>query len=145
MKDETYYEALDKRTKEYKEWVASREEATASESAGLGDTIEKITTATGIKAAVKFLAGEDCGCTERKQTLNKKFPYKKVECLAEEEYNYLVEQMKKPTNVVSQTIQLKMLKIYNRVFHDNKQPTSCGSCFRETYNKLKTLIDEYNQ
>ena len=29
MKDETYYEGLDKRTKEYKEWVASREEAIA--------------------------------------------------------------------------------------------------------------------
>ena len=145
MKDETYYEALDKRTKEYKEWVASREEATASESTGLGDTIEKITTAIGIKAAVKFLAGEDCGCTERKQTLNKKFPYKKVECLAEEEYNYLVEQMKRPTNVVSQTVQLKMLKIYNRVFNDKKQPTSCGSCFRSTCNALKQLIDEYNK
>jgi len=135
MKDETYYEGLDKRTKEYKEWVASREEAIASESTGLGDTIEKITTATGIKAAVKFLAGEDCGCTERKNTLNKVFPYKKI----------VVEQMKRPTNVVSQTIQLKMLKIYNRVFNDKKQPTSCGSCFRSTYNALKTLIDEYNQ
>ncbi len=144
MKDQTYYEALDKRTKEYKEWVVSREEATASESTGLGDTIEKITTATGIKAAVKFLAGEDCGCSERKTTLNKVFPYKKIECLAEEEYNYLVEHMSKPTNVVSQTIQLKMLKIYNRVFNENKQPTSCGSCFRSTYNALKQLIDEYN-
>ena len=144
MKDQTYYEALDKRTKEYKEWVASREEATASESTGLGDTIEKITTATGIKAAVKFLAGEDCGCSERKTTLNKVFPYKKIECLAEEEYNYLVEHMSKPTNVVSQTVQLKMLKIYNRVFNENKQPTSCGSCFRSTYNALKQLIDEYN-
>jgi hypothetical protein len=144
MKDQTYYEALDKRTKEYKEWVVSREEATASESTGLGDTIEKITTATGIKAAVKFLAGEDCGCSERKTTLNKVFPYKKIECLAEEEYNYLVDHMSKPTNVVSQTVQLKMLKIYNRVFNENKQPTSCGSCFRSTYNALKQLIDEYN-
>jgi len=144
MKDQTYYEALDKRTKEYKEWVVSREEATASESTGLGDAIEKITTATGIKAAVKFLAGEDCGCSERKTTLNKVFPYKKIECLAEEEYNYLVDHMSKPTNVVSQTVQLKMLKIYNRVFNENKQPTSCGSCFRSTYNALKQLIDEYN-
>lgn len=144
MKEETYYKALDKRTKEYKEWIASREEATASEPKGLGDTIEKITTATGIKAAVKFLAGEDCGCTERKDSLNKIFPYKKIECLTEEEYNYLVSQMEKTTNVVTQTVQLRMLKIYNRVFNDKKQPTSCGSCFRSTYNALKTLIEEYN-
>jgi hypothetical protein len=145
MKEETYYKALDKRTKEYKEWIASREEATASEPKGLGDTIEKITTVTGIKAAVKFLAGEDCGCTERKDSLNKIFPYKKIECLTEEEYNYLVSQMEKTTNVVTQTVQLRMLKIYNRVFNDKKQPTSCGSCFRSTYNALKTLIEEYNQ
>jgi hypothetical protein len=145
MKDETYYEALDKRTKEYKDWLISKQEAEASESTGLGDTIEKITEVTGIKAAVKFLAGEDCGCSERKESLNKLFPYNKPECLTEEEYNYLVSQMKITTNVVTQSVQLKMLKIYNRVFHDNKQPTSCGSCFRETYNKLKTLIDEYNQ
>ena len=145
MKDETYYEALDKRTKEYKDWLISKQEAEASESTGLGDTIEKITEVTGIKAAVKFLAGEDCGCSDRKESLNKLFPYNKPECLTEEEYNYLVSQMKITTNVVTQSVQLKMLKIYNRVFHDNKQPTSCGSCFRETYNKLKTLIDEYNQ
>jgi hypothetical protein len=144
MKEEAYYKGLDKRTKEYKEWVASREEAIASESTGLGDTIEKITTATGIKAAVKFLAGEDCGCTERKDTLNKVFPYKKIECLTEDEYNYLVSQMEKNSNVVTQTVQLRMLNIYNRVFNEKKAPTSCGSCFKSTYNALKALIDEYN-
>lgn len=138
-------EPKDKRTKAYKEWKKNFDTENKNKSKGLGDTIEKITEATGIKKAVKFLAGEDCGCTERKNTLNKVFPYKKIECLTEEEYNYLIEQMKRPTNVVSQTVQLKMLKIYNRVFNDNKQPTSCGSCFRSTYNALKTLIDEYNQ
>ena len=35
----------DKRTKAYKEWVAKYE----SNSSGLGDTIEKITKATGVK------------------------------------------------------------------------------------------------
>jgi len=45
-------------------------------SKGLGDTIEKITTATGIKKFVHKVAGNDCGCNKRKQTLNKVFPYK---------------------------------------------------------------------
>ena len=31
-------------------------------SKGLGDTIEKVTKATGIKKLVEFVAGEDCGC-----------------------------------------------------------------------------------
>lgn len=144
MKDESYYESLDKRTKEYKEWVASREASTKEESSGLGDTIEKITEATGIKKAVEFLAGEDCGCSERKETLNKLFPYKKPECLTEDEYNYLAEEMKVSKNVISQTTQLKMLKIYNRVFHEKKSPTSCGSCFLPVYNSLRKLINEYN-
>lgn len=46
-------------------------------SEGLGDTIDKITTVTGIKAAVKAVAGDDCGCEERRKRLNDMFPYKK--------------------------------------------------------------------
>lgn len=48
------------------------------QSKGLGDTIEKITTATGVKAvvnAVSKVTGKDCGCAKRKELLNKKFPY----------------------------------------------------------------------
>jgi len=48
-------------------------------SKGLGDTIDKITTATGIKRVVKAVskaAGKDCGCSERKEKLNKAMPYK---------------------------------------------------------------------
>lgn len=39
----------------------------------LGDTIEKITTATGLKILVNGVyktIGSDCGCTERKEALN---------------------------------------------------------------------------
>lgn len=42
---------------------------------GLGDTIEKITEATGIKRVVKKRY-KDCGCDKRKDKLNKLFPYK---------------------------------------------------------------------
>ena len=51
-----------------------------SKSKGLGDTIEKITTATGVKQLVKLAAektGKPCGCNKRKEILNKVFPYKK--------------------------------------------------------------------
>jgi len=49
-------------------------------SKGLGDTIEKITTATGIKKVVEVVSeatGKDCGCGARKDALNRVFPYKK--------------------------------------------------------------------
>ena len=48
-------------------------------SKGLGDTIEKITAATGIKKVVEKVSqatGKECGCNKRKENLNKLFPYK---------------------------------------------------------------------
>lgn len=45
-------------------------------SKGLGDTIEKITKATGIKAVVKKVTGGNCGCDRRRDSLNRMFPYK---------------------------------------------------------------------
>jgi len=49
-----------------------------TQSKGLGDTIEKITKATGIKKVVDTVAkatGKDCGCKKRKDNINKMFPY----------------------------------------------------------------------
>ena len=43
------------------------------ESKGLGDTIAKITEATGIKKVVDTIAnktGKDCGCAKRQENLN---------------------------------------------------------------------------
>ncbi len=48
-----------------------------NKSKGLGDTIEKIAKVTGIKKIVTKTVGNDCGCDDRKEFLNKKFPYKK--------------------------------------------------------------------
>ena len=42
---------------------------------GLGDTIERITNATGISKIVKSITKE-CGCKKRKDKLNNLFPYK---------------------------------------------------------------------
>ena len=49
-----------------------------NKSKGLGDSIEKITKATGIKKVVNKISkvtGKDCGCKKRQQALNKAFPY----------------------------------------------------------------------
>ena len=51
-----------------------------AKSRGLGDTIAKVTKATGIKKAVDTVFGainKDCGCTERQAKLNRMFPYGK--------------------------------------------------------------------
>lgn len=129
----------DKRTKEYKDWKAKQ-------SKGLGDTIEKITEVTGIKKAVEVFSrftGMDCGCDERKAKLNKKFPYK-VECLREDEYNYLKTFFSEVKGTVNVEQQNRLIRINNRVFNDNRQGSSCGSCVREMVNNLKLLYNDYN-
>tara|TARA_B100000497_G_C7588382_1_gene353918 strand:+ start:517 stop:666 length:150 start_codon:yes stop_codon:yes gene_type:complete len=47
---------------------------------GLGDAVEKVTKATGIKHVVDKVSqatGKDCGCGRRKDSLNRQFPFGK--------------------------------------------------------------------
>ena len=54
--------------------------------------------------------------------------------------HYLDTYFKSSSNVVTTETQDKLLVIYNRVFHENKQATSCSSCFKnELHDKLKKL------
>jgi hypothetical protein len=130
----------DKRTKAYKEWKAKYNSAPK----GLGDTVEKITTATGIKKIVKFIAGEDCGCDERKEVLNKKFRYKRPECFTEDEYNFVGNIVDSGINTLSIDQNRRMVQIYNRVFNDNRKPSGCSSCFlNSVFKPLKTLYATY--
>ena len=112
---------------------------------GLGDTVENILEVTGIAKVAKWVLGEDCGCEERKQKLNDLWRYTKPECLTEDEYNYLDEFYSNLKSSVSPNQQRELLKIYNRVFKQRMQPTSCGSCVREIVNKLNTLYAIYKE
>ena len=123
--------------------ISKKSKVLKKKSKGLGDTIAKVTKATGIDKAVKFIAGEDCGCTERKIILNKLFPYNKPECLTETEHNYLKEFFKIHKNTITHKEQLELLKISNRVLHTKKQVSSCSSCVRALMNELKKLYDNY--
>lgn len=129
----------DKRTKAYKEWKEKHSKA----SKGVGDTVQKITKATGIETAVKFVAGEDCGCDERKTKLNQLFPYQKPECFTEQEYNYIADVIETKKNVFTAQDQKEMQNIYERIF---KQKVNCTPCsFKSTiYEKLKNLYNAYN-
>ena len=116
---------------------------TTKKAQGLGDTIEQFTEATGIKKLVKFIAGDDCGCDARKEKLNALFPYHRPECLTEDEYNYLDESKVLDKNTIKPSEQDAILKIYNRVFHVSREPTSCASCLREIVIKMQQVFNEY--
>lgn len=117
--------------------------AKRKKSVGLGDTIEKITQATGIDKIVKFVAGEDCGCEERKKKLNVMFPYNKPVCLTEQEHEYLKNYYDSKIVQVKHSVQVEILKIFNRVFNQNLQPTSCSDCYRDIHYKLEKLYNTY--
>lgn len=113
---------------------------------GLGDTIEQITTATGIKAAVDWFAdatGIDCGCEARKEKLNELFRYKKPECLTKEEFEFYSEFNKRRSQTLSVADQRELLRIYNRVFRTQEQPTSCGSCWKGRLTQLDAIFSTY--
>ena len=125
----------DKRTKAYKDWKASQEKA----SQGLGDTIAKVTEATGIKKAVKFLAGEDCGCDERQERLNRIFKYNKPECLNEQEYEYIADWIENGNDKLNSKQLKEMNVIYNRVF---KKKFRCQKC--SAPRMMKELVTYFN-
>ena len=129
----------DKRSKSYKEWKKNHAES----NKGLGDAVEKFTEATGIKALVKFVAGDDCGCSERKEKLNYLFPNYRPNCLTEDEYNYLSERVGK-LNTITTEEQKALLDIYNRVFNDRRELTGCSTCFLNgVWKKLERIFNEY--
>ena len=131
-------EPKDKRTKEYKEWKQNFE---ANKPKGVGDIIEDITTVTGIKAVVHAIAGDDCGCNERKEKLNKMFRKTNIECLTEQEYNYLTTIFKGQSKIKPDQ-QLKMKAIYERIFNV-KLHSDCLSCsfISQIYNPLKKVYN----
>lgn len=120
----------------------------AKKSKGLGDSIEKITEATGIKAAVKLFAdvtGIDCGCDERKEKLNALFPYRKVNCLNEADYNYLKDFFSKPHYELSLQTQVELRAIYLNAFGVNLEQSSCSSCWRDYISQLRHIYNTYEE
>lgn len=113
---------------------------------GLGDTIEQFTEATGIKAGVEKLAeaiGWDCGCDKRKEVLNQMFPYKKINCLNEEDYEYLNYWFSIDRHQVSILEQTKLREIYYNVFEERLEQTSCESCWRDYISRIRKVYIEY--
>lgn len=119
-------------------------------SKGLGDTIEKVTEATGIKAAVEWFSeatGIDCGCDVRKEKLNKIFPYKsRVLCLEQSEHEQLKSFFAEFNGrEVQEKWQEPLSRIHARIF-EHKYYIPC-TCSPKEWNRviqdLKKVYKEY--
>ena len=164
MKDEEYYNALDKRTAEYKEWKATQniqphktqeeleerhKKLVEENTIGLGDVVDKITTVTGIKSLVEFVAGEDCGCDERKEKWNKNVHLRRKTplCLTEKEFEILDRILNTSTlyrkNGLTHPMQTELLSVYNRIFKVRKPQTSCNGCMASVVIELEAVYEAY--
>ena len=155
LEERGYYNTIDKRSKdyrEYKQWKSakieegykSHKKSVDKQSKGLGDTIAKITKATGIDKVVKFIAGEDCGCDERKERFNKDFKYRNVKCLKEDDYKYLSNFLANKGSTISYDDRVRVIGIYNYVFSTNeKRTTSCSSCIAKIVKNLERYMKNY--
>jgi hypothetical protein len=134
----------DKRTKEYKEWKRSK---------GLGDTIEKITEATGIKKVVEWLAdGKDCGCNDRQEYLNKKYKWK-VNCFTKEDYEWFTEYIKRHSTEskrleASDVFMISRLSI--NLFNKRMKIPNCNcqaafDAYNETVYNINLVYQEYQE
>lgn len=127
------------------------QENASQEQLGLGDVVESITKATGIKKVVEVVSevtGLDCGCEERKKKWNeinldsikKLFRRNTVNEISEEDYAFLCDLFKDGMpSQVKVNDQRKIHKVYRNVFQVIKSPTSCAPCLRGTVEELYNL------
>lgn len=102
---------------------------------GLGDIVEAVTEATGIKE----LVGDDCGCDKRKEQLNAllSFGKKIINCPTEEHINYI--------NSLDGAINLQQRKeiaeIYAFVYGTNiDYDSTCGDCWANWIGQIKKAV-----
>ena len=112
---------------------------------GLGDVVESITQATGIDKVVHAVLGDDCGCDERKEKLNKLFPFgKRIQnCLTNEQREYLNEFFKTNPTQIYPIQQRELSDIYKYVY-GFPVDTTCSSCWRDVLKDLKNAMSDGN-
>lgn len=138
----------DKRSKAYREYKKNLEAAIDNKEAfsdeGAGDKVERITNKTGIKKAIEFIAGEDCGCDKRKEKLNNirlRFPV--VRCFTEKQYNDWTAFKAKKSNEITRKEQVEVLiPIYAQLFARQLKPMSC--CVKPYVDAIDKVYDKYN-
>jgi hypothetical protein len=110
-------------------------------SRGLGDTIEKVTKATGIK----WIVGECEECDKRKAKLNELFRYKPTKgCINESEYNFLKETVNKETLKLTEQMEIQAI-VYKVWGYKPTFSVSCPPCNQSIMQDLKTLIKVYEE
>ena len=138
---------VDKRTKEYKDSIKNKAPK------GLGDVVESITKATGIKKLVEVFTpeGKDCGCDKRKKDLNLSVELGRhtvLRCMTETQYNDYGTFMKARTLTIEREQVKYLTDLYAHVFAIQYEPkdfcSNCGGSAKRLASIQKRLDKVYN-
>jgi len=113
---------------------------------GLGDTIAKITKATGIDKLAKTILGEDCNkCEERRKKLNQMFPnFRNIRQFTEDEmkiYDEVIPAVDKK-GMLTPAERGIVSALYVGVFGVNPEWKSCSPCNKQIMNNLKKVYEK---
>lgn len=156
LESKGYYDTIDKRSKDYREykaWKKSKDdfsklkENVEKQDVGLGDVIEKVAKATGIDKVVKAVAGEDCGCDERKERFNNISLWRKrnVNCIEDKDYEFIKRFVYKTPSRITYEDRTRLINAYNHVFRTNVKNTNCSSCVASYIKNFKQYLDIYDK
>tara|TARA_R110002020_G_scaffold164573_1_gene351383 strand:- start:22848 stop:23216 length:369 start_codon:yes stop_codon:yes gene_type:complete len=114
-------------------------------SKGLGDDIKKIADKTGISTLVEKIFGDDCGCDERREKLNKLFPnFKNIRPFTTDEkkvYESLIPEIHKKKHI-SPNEKKYLNVLYKAVFNSEAQWSNCGKCNIKTLENLRRVYEK---
>lgn len=110
-----------------------------SEAIGVGDVIEVITEATGIRRLFDRFA-PDCGCDLRREKLNKTLGfYTPMTKEQKAEFDDVVNNIK--DDVITTADQTRINELYRTIFNRRAASTSCGSCVVTRMSQLQRVYD----
>ena len=105
---------------------------------GLGDLIAKFTQSTGIDKVAKFVLGEDCGCDERQEYLNKLLPFEDKDKILARDFVNMVHKQGRLSAVENGML----WDLYRKYINPRAKTSTCSSCVRNAIKQLKQKLDE---
>ena len=133
---------MDKRTKEYKQWIKDNPQ-------GLGDKVDHLLNETALKPVTKaikkvlFKDGKDCGCNKRRKKLNELNPvrYKLVRCLTEQEY-IEYKAFKENRTLIVKNDQVEFIaRLYSDIFK-KQYFKPCSGCSPKPLLRMIEMLDK---
>lgn len=122
-------------------------------SIGLGDIMENVAKATGVKKAVELFTeatGLDCGCDERKERFNKiNFKYgsrtKIHRCPTKSEFEKLQAILLRSKRVLTKKDAAEFAKIYSQIFGVKFEIWCpiCTSIWKQKIREIKSVLAFY--